>query len=200
MDGSTARRSPDSRNLRLRRLNIDVDPMAYRSQTLDRWHILRTRRGQERSVTRCLRAGGVRYCHPVVNQTVGVGAHRRVLESPLFQSYVFMWGSDASAMLAVSVAPVTQAIPVTDQETLTWELAQVRQAVDAGTPIERTGLPTSGRYMMVSDGPLMGVEGVVADDSWPARLILPISAIGSAACVEVDPDLLESIDELLPDW
>src|ERR1041384_3658280 len=100
-----------------------------------RWHVIHTRSRQEKAVAEVLLASGGTPYLPLHRRGVYYGPPKRVVEAPLFPCYLFLWGLPDHAYAAVSTKRVAQILPVTDQHTLTDELAQVRRALDAGAEL-----------------------------------------------------------------
>jgi hypothetical protein len=81
-------------------------------------------------------------------------------------------------------------VEVADTEQLAKELDAVCAAVDSGAPCEVAAIPDDTIPARVTRGPLVDVEGLVQRDGNAGRLILPLTCIGQAVAVEIDPALL----------
>ena len=52
----------------------------------------------------------------------------------------------------------------------------------------------TGQQCRVIAGPLLGLQGVVATTRGAARLVLQVDMLGQAASVEIDIDMIETVD------
>jgi transcription antitermination factor NusG len=162
---------------------------------LDRWHVLHTRPRQEKAVAEVLDAAGVRFYLPCVRRTTVSGGRRRVSELPLFASYLFLHGPLESVYFAVSTRRVVRAIEVPDQQRLARELDHVRTAIESGAALERHAGLRPGTRVRVARGPLRGVEGTVEEPARRGRLVLHVRTLAQGASLEIDPSVLEVIDD-----
>jgi transcription antitermination factor NusG len=159
-----------------------------------RWHVIHTRSRQEKAVAEVLLASGGTPYLPLHRRVMYYGHRKRVVEAPLFPCYLFLFGLPDHAYAAVTTKRVAQILPVTDQQALTDELAQVRRALEAGAELGPYRYLTRGRRARVSAGPFEGVEGLIEDHARQDRLILKVHAIGRALSLEIDASLLEPVD------
>ncbi len=157
------------------------------------WHVLRTRSRQEKALVATLAGVGYRTFLPLVRQVKYYGHRRRVVERPLFSSYLFLWGPIEAAYYAVGTKRVAGLIEVKDQARLEWELAQIRLALDGNAELSPYGYLKQGTRVRVTGGPFMGLEGLVDSDVRQDRLVLQVQALGQATSLEIDASLLERI-------
>lgn len=123
-------------------------------------------------------------------------AHRkRIVESPLFAGYVFLWGSLEHAYAATASKKAVRIVPVADQATLAAELGNIRRAMESGVPLAAYDHLVKGRRVRVEAGPFQGIEGIVEEGCRNDRLILQVQAIGRALSLEIDASLLEPVDD-----
>ena len=85
-------------------------------------------------------------------------------------------------------------IEVTDQDEIIKELLQIEQALRAGAPLIPHKYVKTGQKCRVTAGPLLGLEGVVAQMRGAMRLVLQVDMLGQAASVEIDMDMIETLD------
>jgi hypothetical protein len=159
-----------------------------------RWHVIHTRSRQEKAVAEVLAGSGGTPYLPLYRRVMYYGHRKRVVESPLFSCYLFLWGLREHAYPAFSAKRVAQLIAVPDQTTFISQLAQVRLVLAAGGELGPYRYLTKGRRVRVMAGPFQGVEGVVDDLLRQDRLILKIHAIGRALSLEIDASLLEPVE------
>jgi transcription antitermination factor NusG len=85
-------------------------------------------------------------------------------------------------------------IQVKDQEKLLKELLQIEQALRAGAPLTPHKFIKAGQRCRVIAGPLLGLQGVVVKTRGTTRLVLQVDMLGQAASVEIDVDMIETVD------
>ena len=73
-------------------------------------------------------------------------------------------------------------------------IAMYEQALKAGAPLTPHKYLKVGQKCRVTAGPLLGLEGVVAQTQGAARLVLQVDMLGQAASVEIDLDMIETLD------
>ncbi len=159
-----------------------------------RWFVLHTLSRQERAASLAAEAAGGQCYFPTMRRVTYYGHRRRVVEAPLFTSYVFLWGSAEHAYAAVHLKRVAQVITIHDQAQFEQEIRQVRLATEGCAELSPYRFFVRGRRVRVTAGPLEGLEGIVEYLKQQARLILKVHALGRALSLEIDASLLELLD------
>ena len=126
-----------------------------------RWHVVQTRSRQEKALVEVLHAAGVECFLPLIRKVRHYGHRRRVVEAPLFPSYVFLWGPIEATYQAISTRRAVGAVRVPDQLRLDRELQQIRMAIDGNAELDPYPFLEHGRAVRVTGGPFRGIEGVV---------------------------------------
>ncbi len=121
---------------------------------------------------------------------------RRTIRSllPLFAGYLFCCGKEGDRLELLRTDRVANVIEVTDQEQFVKELLQIEQALRAGVPLTPHKYVKKGQKCRVTAGPLLGLEGVVTQTRGAMRLVLQVDMLGQAASVEIDLDMIETLD------
>jgi transcription antitermination factor NusG len=121
---------------------------------------------------------------------------RRTIRSllPLFGGYLFCCGEENERVELWRTDRVANLIEVKDQQRLLRELLQIEQALRAGAPLTPHKYLKAGQKCRVVAGPLLGLHGVVARTRGAARLVLQVDMLGQAASVEIDVDMIETVD------
>lgn len=158
------------------------------------WRVLHTRPRQEKAVRDVLGAAGIRHFLPTIREIKIYGHRKRIVDRPLFPSYVFLQGAREEAWFAVGTKRVAQVIEAPDQERLAHELEQIRRALLGSAVLDPYPFLKVGKRVRVCGGPFKGVEGVVDVRSRQDRLILKVDALGRAVGLEIDASLLEPVD------
>ena len=121
---------------------------------------------------------------------------RRKMRSllPLFAGYLFCCGKEDDRLEILRTDRVANVIEVTDQEKFIKELLQIEQALRAGAPLIPHKYVKKGQKCRVTAGPLLGLEGVAVRTRGAMRLVLQVDLLGQAASVEIDLDMIETLD------
>lgn len=159
-----------------------------------RWHVVHTKSRQEKALSELLQASGVESFLPLVRKVRHYGHRRRVVEAPLFPSYLFLWGTPEATYIATGTKRAAGVVRVPDQLRLDRELQQIRLALEGDAELDPYPFLEKGRPVRVTGGPLRGVEGLIEDRRSPHRLILQIYTLGRATALEIDPSLVEPLD------
>jgi transcription antitermination factor NusG len=114
---------------------------------------------------------------------------------PLFSGYLFFCGQEKQRVEVLRTNRVANLIEVKDQQRLINELSQVEQALGAGANLSPHRYIKEGQRCQVIGGALAGLRGIVVKTRSAARLVLQIDMLGQAASVEIDADMIETIEE-----
>jgi transcription antitermination factor NusG len=159
------------------------------------WWVAHTKSRNEKALAHDLITRKVQYFLPLALSITR--RTRRTVKSllPLFTGYMFFCGNDDSRMDVLQTNRVANIIEVPDQIIFLTELIQIEKALRAGVPISPHPYLKKGQWCRVIAGPLMGSEGIVKEIKNNVRLILQINLLGQAASVEIDVNLIETIDK-----
>lgn len=171
-----------------------VADRAVASARDSRWHVLQTKTRQEKALAATLDAAGVSHFLPLTPRVRYHGGRRRIVQAPLFSSYLFVWGPNEAAYFAMRTKRVARFVDVPDQGRLDEELQHLRAALERGGQLDPYPFLTRGRRVRVRAGPFQGVEGLVEERTDADRLVLQIQTLGQATSLEIDADLLEPIE------
>jgi len=130
---------------------------------------------------------------PLVRRTHVWSGRRRVIETPLFPSYVFVQATQEATYVAIDSGRVVRRIAISDQQRFTWELCQLQQALAQEESFDPYPYLKEGVWVRVCSGPLRGVEGLVDIRKSRDRLVLQIEALGRATSLEIDAHLLDAV-------
>lgn len=160
------------------------------------WFALRVRPNHERAVERALRNQELEAFLPM--QTVRRQWSDRVkrMEAVLFPGYVFCRFVFADRMRVLNSPGVRWIVchgsdpaPVLDSE-----IASIRQLLASGRPIVPAPYLRVGQKVVIRDGALASLRGVVTriKDAW--RVVVSVDAINCAVAIEVDADAIAAAD------
>ena len=164
-----------------------------------RWYACYTRARHEKQVDRLFRRRGIESYLPMVPQLRQWKDRKKVVEFPLFPSYLFGHFSltDLHEVLSTpGVATVVRAngqpVPIAAED-----VANVRRfaAALAAHEVELDVRPflVEGQWVEVTDGPFEGVRGVVIERRNRRRVLVGLEAIGQGLEIDVDTRSLRPI-------
>ncbi|MEM6312826.1 MAG: transcription termination/antitermination NusG family protein [Planctomycetota bacterium] len=176
-----------------------VDPAGDR-----RWMILHTRPQQERRLAHDLSARGIDFFLPLTprrkalppSRRSKVGGRSHVLrQEPTFPGYVFLFGDPDASYHADRTRRVANILQVPDQDVLQNELAQLRRAMTAGSPMDPFPYLKKGVRVQVCGGPLRGLVGKVESRDRLDQIVLGVNMLGDAVRLKVDAMLVDILDD-----
>jgi len=161
------------------------------------WWVAHTKARFEKAFARDMLGFGINYFLPMREKITFSGGRKHHVLMPLFTSYVFFCGTEMDRYTAMATNRLCQTLEVVDQEGLARQLSSIEKALFTKANIDLYPHLPVGSRCRITAGPMKGVEGVVVErkDS-KARMVLEIIILGQGAMIEIDTDLLESIDGL----
>lgn len=163
-------------------------------RTAGSWFVLRTRSRQEKILARELAGKNVEHFLPLVTCTRFYGGRKARVEVPLFPGYLFLHGELDDAYAVDRSGRIAQIILVPNQDLLDSELRSLHAALSVNATLNPYPYLTAGVRVEVREGPLRGIQGVVAQQGARDRLILQVKTLGQAVSVEIEASLLEVVD------
>jgi len=158
------------------------------------WWVAHTKSRNEKALAHDLIRRNISYFLPM-SWRITRRSHRTIRSLlPLFSGYLFFCGQENQRIELLRTNRVANLIEVKDQQKLLDELIQIEQALRAGAPLTPHKYIEVGQWCRVIAGPLMGLEGIVVKAKNITRLVLQVDMLGQAASVEVDIDVIETID------
>lgn len=165
----------------------------------ERWYACYTRSRHEKQVERLLRERGFDTLLPLVPRVSRWKDRRKMVEWPLFPSYVFSRFA-LEQVYRVLGTPGVATIVKTDGRPVAIaeeELENVRRfaQVLAGGTIQPEPRPflAKGEWVEVLSGPLAGVRGIVVEQRNRRRVVIGLAAIGQGLEVDVEAATLRPI-------
>jgi transcription antitermination factor NusG len=158
------------------------------------WWVAHTKSRNEKALAHDLISRNISYFLPMTWK-VRRKSHRTIKSLlPLFSGYLFFCGDDNQRTELMKTDRVANLLEVKDQEKLLDELAQIERVLQTGVPLVPHKYIKVGQKCRVLAGPLMGLQGIVVTTKSQARLVLQVDMLGQAASVEIDIDMIESVD------
>lgn len=158
------------------------------------WWVAHTKARNEKAFAFDLIEHEIPYFLPLIRRTIFSGGRRRTSLMPLFSSYVFFAGTPDQRQLALMTNRLSNVIQVDDQPQLIEELTSIERLISAGIAIDPAPSITVGQRVRVARGPFRGVLGRVIRKDNVLRLLVSVSILGRGAEMEIDADVLESLE------
>jgi len=158
------------------------------------WWVVHTKSRFEKALAFDLLASSIGFYLPMVQRITMSGGRKRRAMMPLFPSYVFLCGSEEDRYTTLTTNRVCQVIPVVDREKFVSEISAIEQALGRNGYLEMCPLPPVGKRCRVKAGPFMGIEGTVVQHGQRSLIVLHISILGRGASLEIDTDLIETVE------
>jgi transcription antitermination factor NusG len=154
------------------------------------WYALYTHARREKKVVEVLEERGVECLCPAVRRVRQWHDRQKVIEWPLFPSYVFarMWGP--TDPLVLTVPGIADIVKFGDRPAAIRdeEIENIARFVRALGEVEEEPLRVlyrDGEHVRIGEGPYQGVEGIAAGSGDHSRVVVGIEAIGVGFEVEV---------------
>jgi transcription antitermination factor NusG len=169
--------------------------LPYPNEFFDpQWYVLFVRSNQEKRVTRGLHERGVEHLLPCYSSLRQWKDRRVRLEMPLFPGYVFIRLPFAERLKALTVPNVVSLVGRKDYPAVISpeEIAWIRCGVAHGSAEPHEYLKV-GQRVMITDGPLSGMQGILTRRGNGARVVISLGSIARAFMVEVDESIVKAL-------
>lgn len=152
-----------------------------------RWYVLFVRSNQEKKVAEALRGRHVEYFLPCYKSLRQWKDRRVMLEIPLFPGYVFLRLPLAERARALTVPNVVTLVGTRNQPSAISEeeIAWIKLGIEHGRA-EPYPYLTLGQRVMVTEGVMCGMEGILVRKRNDTRVIVSLDSIARSFVVEVD--------------
>jgi transcriptional antiterminator NusG len=158
------------------------------------WWVAHTKSRNEKSVAHALLSKDVQYFLPMTWKVHCTRGRKFKSLLPLFPGYLFFCGDEQSRLEALRTNKVANIIEVKSTKRFTDELLQIEHALKSGAKLEPHKYLKAGQLCRVISGPLIGMQGIVVKTKGAAHLILNIEMLGQAASLEIESDLIETVE------
>jgi len=159
------------------------------------WWVAHTKPRCEKAVAFDLLFREIGYYLPMAHKTIISGGRKRRSLIPIFTSYVFFCGDQEARTAAFHTDRIVQVLPVTQRQKFVTELWSIERTLAVNGQLEQYPFAAVGRRVRVRCGAFMGIEGIVVRRDHRPLLVLQVSMLGCGAALEIDPSLLEPVDE-----
>lgn len=164
-----------------------------------RWYACYTKSRHEKQVDRLLRERGFETFLPLAPRVSQWKDRKKMVEWPLFPSYVFGRFSLADAHRVLGTPGVATLVKVNGRPAAIAdaELENVRRftrALGSGAvEVEHRSFFAEGEWVEVMEGPFQGVRGVVVEQRNRKRVLIGLKVIGQGLEVDIDSKLLRPV-------
>ena len=160
------------------------------------WRVAYAKPRQEKALAWDLGRRGIPYFLPLVLRETSSGGRRRRNLYPLFASYLFYAGDEATRLAALKTERIVTHVDIApgEQDRFRREIAALELGLrTAPDRFELHPRLVPGARVRVVGGPMKGLEGNVVNADHRSKLFLGVTALGSGATVEIHPDLVEPV-------
>lgn len=167
------------------RVSADIDP----------WYAIYTRHQHEKNVARILSDKGHETFLPLYRVAHRWKDRTQLVQLPLFPCYVFFRGGLAQQQEALRVPGVFSIVASSGRPAKipATEIEGVRKLVESSLQIEPHPFLQCGDRVIVTSGPLQGLEGILIRKKNAFRLVISVDMLGRSAAVEIDAVNLQRI-------
>lgn len=152
------------------------------------WFAIRVRSNFEHSVQRSLEKKDYELFLPTYPEQRRWSDRTKQIDVPLFPGYVFCRMDQQNRMPVLTTPGVVQLVgygkhpePVTEEE-----IDSIKAVLNSDLPYAPSPSLVPGTPVVVDNGPLMGVQGLLAETRDGQRLLISINILQRAVAVEID--------------
>jgi transcriptional antiterminator NusG len=182
-------------------MTIDV-----RDGSDSRWFALRVRSGCEKIVENAARNKGFEVCLPLYRCRHRWSDRVKTLELPLFPGYIFcnLNPEYRLPLLTIPAALYLVGVGKTPVPIDDGEISAIRAATESILPTEPWPFLEAGQRVVLEDGPLAGLEGLLIDNRKQQRLVVSVSLLMRSVAVEIEREWVRplnrtgSVSRLIP--
>jgi transcription antitermination factor NusG len=168
------------------------------ADTERRWYACWTRSRHEKRVHQMLEERGIESFLPLVQREQQWRDRRKVVEFPLFPSYVFSRFVLSESSRVLTIPGVAGLVKTNGRPApiLEEELENVRRFAEmlrnGGIDPEPCPFFAEGEEVEVMEGPFAGLRGVVTKHRGRRRVVVGLRAIGQGMVLDIEARLLKS--------
>jgi transcription antitermination factor NusG len=171
-----------------------VDRSEVEGRVQHRWYALAVRPRHDKAVSRTLENKGFQTLVPLYKKSHRYAARFRETELPLFPGYVFCRFSPQTRLPVLTTPGVIQILgagrlPIPVDET---EMESLQTALRLHLPLWPYSFLEAGQRVRITEGALMGVEGVVMTYKQCLRVVLSITLLRRSVLLEIDRDYVST--------
>lgn len=159
------------------------------------WYAVHTRYQHEQHVNQQLESKGFPTFYPTCTKLQSWSDRNKKISQPLFPGYLFITEIENRHLHVVatpgvcgivSIAGVPAPIPQT-------EIEAIRRALCNSHMVEAHPYLNTGDKVLVTEGPLSGVTGILVRNDKAAKLVLSVELLGRSVAVAMDTESVERV-------
>lgn len=158
------------------------------------WWVLHTKPRTEKTLARKLLSHSVPFFLPVYSKRGRQKNRTTTSYLPLFPSYLFIAGDDATRRVALETNHVVRTIQVVDRDRLVNDLSRIYRLMVSGVPMAPEDRLQPGQWVQITSGPLQGLEGKLIRRGTRDQLIVEVNFLQRGAAVEVEGWAIKPLD------
>jgi transcriptional antiterminator RfaH len=174
-------------------LLAEASPWAPDEDSERRWWVVYTKSRQEKALARQLYGQQLSFYLPLVPQDHLIRGRRVRALVPLFQGYVFLFGTPDERVQSLTTNRISRILPVSRQDELGRELTQLRMLIALGIPLTAERRLAPGQQVRIRTGPLAGFEGTVTQRRGGERLLIAVTYLQQGVSIEINDFMVEAI-------
>ena len=156
-----------------------------------RWWAILTKTRQEKALGRQLLAQKIAFFLPLVEKDRLIRGRRVRSFLPVFNGYVFLFGTAEERVDALRTNRISQVLEVPDQNQLCVDLQQLSRLIETRAPVTVERRLEPGRRVRIKSGAMAGLEGTVLARRGSVRLLIAVNFLQSGISVEIDDFMVE---------
>jgi transcription antitermination factor NusG len=160
---------------------------------MEKWIAVYTKSRHEKVVIQELENKNIEAYCPIFKERRQWSDRKRWVEFPLFRSYVFAKIELKNSLYVLQAMGVHHIIKFQGNiSIIPNEIIQnIKSMIDGGFTVEQVEYFVKGDEVIVVDGPLKGMDGIVVKIKNENKLVLKVAAIQQAIAVQIHPGYLK---------
>ncbi len=173
------------------RFPINLFDPEIQDDSESRWWAILTKTRQEKALGRQLLAQKIAFFLPLVEKDRLIRGRRVRSFLPVFNGYVFLFGTAEERVDALRTNRISQVLEVPDQNQLCVDLQQLSRLIETRAPVTVERRFEPGRRVRIKSGAMAGLEGTVIARRGSYRLLIAVNFLQSGISVEIDDFMVE---------
>lgn len=155
------------------------------------WFVIHSRPRAEKKVAEWLVRNELPHYLPLLERVRSYVSKKVVFLHPAFPGYLFARFALGQRSFVRQSGHVANVIFCKNQARLLHEMERIRQVLASGLPVEKHPYLETGAKVVVTEGKLRGLEGIIVERLGATKLVISVEMFQQAVCVEVDPRMLK---------
>jgi transcription antitermination factor NusG len=160
---------------------------------MEKWIAVYTKSRHEKVVIQELENKNIEAYCPIFKERRQWSDRKRWVEFPLFRSYVFAKIELKNSLYVLQAMGVHHIIKFQGNISIIPDeiIQNIKSMIDGGFTVEQVEYFVKGDEVIVVDGPLKGMDGIVVKIKNENKLVLKVAAIQQAIAVQIHPGYLK---------